>query len=56
MTADLCWCPMGDKPHVRNSGGRRCWKEEGDRAVEFVDDGLGEEFEAELVRYDQGRD
>jgi hypothetical protein len=24
--------------------------------VEHVDDGLGDEFEAELVRYDQGRD
>lgn len=26
--SELCWCPMGDKPHVRNSGGRSCWKEE----------------------------
>lgn len=55
----LCWCPMGSKPHIRDSGGRRCWKGEKPNAVrevEHVDDGMGEEFEAELVSYDQGRD
>ena len=32
----LCWCPMGVKPHIRNSGGRRCWKEEKTRGARVV--------------------
>jgi len=38
------------------SGQRHCVEHPLEREVEHVDDGLGDEFEAELERYEAGRD